>query len=189
MLMFAPRYSEGLEILCSSTSFVFSRPIDLHCFQQVASPEGFTHVKSLILAYGRTDSGEGLFTESSKLRQEQFEAWGKACQSLQNIRHLRELQILLFHRVPGEVSLTQRPWKEDTGRSFMEQRHQTFFDVLGTVNATEFNVMLSWDPTDMLDQRKWPFQLQVQTADEISGAVEALPGSTLEVFDDNDLYI
>ncbi|KAF2438113.1 hypothetical protein P171DRAFT_437195 [Karstenula rhodostoma CBS 690.94] len=179
-------YSEGLKLLYSSTSFVFSRPLDLHCFQLVVSPEGFGHVKSLIIAHGRVDSDEPLFTEHIEYGQERFQKWEKAVHSLHEIRHLQELQVLLSHRVSGEIHPTQRPWRDGAGRTSIERRHQQLFELFETVNATDLTIMLSWNPTDVLSQRNWRFRLMLQTADEINEAGEALMGP--EFLDDQDLY-
>jgi hypothetical protein len=54
MLTLAPRYTESLKILYSTT-FVFEMPEQLHSFQLIASPDGLASVKGLIIAFGRID--------------------------------------------------------------------------------------------------------------------------------------
>ncbi|KAF2872891.1 hypothetical protein BDV95DRAFT_568256 [Massariosphaeria phaeospora] len=56
-------YSEALPILYSSTTFVLSSAMDLHCFRLISSPNGFTRVRGLVITAGRVDWPDGFCSQ------------------------------------------------------------------------------------------------------------------------------
>jgi hypothetical protein len=165
-------YMEALKILYSSTTFVFAMPRDLHCFQVLASPTGLQDLRRIILAYGRVDwHGRGPLHDATR---ESLREFGDAFHGLGRRASLKEVQVWLSHRddvAPGEA---RRPWQEG-GSEEAEKRHQELFDVFGSVSVPDFSIHLTWNPKDVLDQQKWPFKVELQTADEMVIAKEGLP--------------
>ncbi|KAF2675611.1 hypothetical protein K458DRAFT_397797 [Lentithecium fluviatile CBS 122367] len=167
-------YTEALEVLYSSTTFVFAIPMDIHCFQVTASPEGLASVKNLIISFGKIDwPNNGPFHQKDGLRE-----WEDTFHSLDKMPSLRELQIWFYHGGPGqpkELVWARRPWEERMGSEAVEQRHKKLFDLFATAHVPEFTVNLTWKPEDLLSQREWPFRVNLQTYKELFHGILKFP--------------
>ncbi|KAF2032350.1 hypothetical protein EK21DRAFT_87216 [Setomelanomma holmii] len=174
--------------LYSSITFVFLRPIDLHCFQMVVSPEGLASAKRLILAYGCVDwPGSGFVCpRNTPSSQGAFAEWQEAFKNVDKMSSLQALQVWLWHRDSRKLHCTQRPWPTEGGNAIMEKRHQQLFDILSVAVIPNFTVNLTWFPQDVLFQREWPLKVNLQTENEMSRAKSELPYAT--ELDVKDLY-
>jgi hypothetical protein len=172
--MLVPRYSETLEVLYSSTTFVFALPIDLHCLQVTVSPEGLTHMSGLIISFGKVDwSNNGPFHQEGGLKE-----WENAVHGLEKMPGLSELQVWFYHgefNVLKELVWPRRPWGARIEGKAVEQRHQKLFDLFATADVPEFTVNITWKPEDILSQREWPFRVNLQTNDEIYRGMSKFP--------------
>jgi hypothetical protein len=161
-------------VLYASTTFVFAIPMDIHCFQVTASPEGLASVKSLIISFGKIDRPNyGPFHQEEGLRE-----WEEAFHSLGKMPFLHELQIWLYHGGPGqsgELAWPRRPWEVRMGSEAVEHRHKMVFDLFATSHVPDFTVNLTWKPEDLLSQPVWPIRLNVQTYRELFDGMLKFP--------------
>ncbi|KAF1848009.1 uncharacterized protein K460DRAFT_414641 [Cucurbitaria berberidis CBS 394.84] len=159
-------YAEALQLLYSSTTLVFANPTDIYCFQVTASPKGLASVNGLIIAFGKIDwPNNGPFHHEDGLKE-----WEHAFYNLDKMPSLRELQGWFYHgefNNPKELVWARRPWDERMESEAVEQRHKRLFDLFGNVDVPSFTINLTWKPEDLLSQRAWPFEINVQTNDEI----------------------
>jgi hypothetical protein len=178
----APRYPEALKVLYTSTKFVFAQPMDIHCLQELASPEGLASVRTLIIPFGNVDR----WFHWTEVLQE----WNGAFRGLGRMPALRELQIWMYH--PGaekaaEPARERRPWEEKNDSDVGEQNHRELFELFGTARLPDFTVNLTWNPEDVFARREWwPFKVNVLTYDECHGTILQFPYA---VDDPESLYI
>ncbi|KAF1939133.1 hypothetical protein EJ02DRAFT_514009 [Clathrospora elynae] len=167
-------YSEALEVIYSSTTFVFATPMDIHCFQVTALLEGLASVKALIISFGRIDwPNNGPFHQEEGLKE-----WEHVFHGIDKMPSLRELQVWYYHGdfgKPKELVWARRPWEERMGSEAVEQRHRKLFDLFATVDLPKFTINLMWKPEDLLAQREWPFRIDPQTNDEIYRGMMKFP--------------
>lgn len=131
---------------------------------------------TLISISGNIDSrGLDLFRESERLQE-----WEDLINIIQRLSCLRQLQIELggseaypIQRRPWDADealhklfvTTKFPESEAAGIEMYrgyEERHQRLFDLLGTLSPARYTLSLSWTPDDVLAQRKWPFEVELQ---------------------------
>jgi hypothetical protein len=173
-------YLEGLPLFYSTT-FIFEQPLDLYSFQLLASPEGLSNVKRVTIGFGQTDwPSRGPFLSSdTRHPRGSLGEWENAICSLKNMGALHDLHIWLGHRHNLTPELEQRPWGEESGSAILEQRHQRFFDIFGTLDLPSFTIHLTWLPGSVLAQRTWPFTVELHTKEEmIQVLTEELPQHT-----------
>jgi hypothetical protein len=191
MLMAHFSYIEGLSLLYE-TRFVFEMPLDLYSFQACVSPEGLSSVKSLIIALGQIDCpGHGPFLSHLNDNTDytnpggSLEAWENAIGGLKRMTGLQELHIWLGHLHVQNPELERRPWKQHEENDILEQSHQKLFDLFGTVDMPRFTIHLTWKPEDLLSHRKWPFNIELHTKDEMMHVLDyELPVKTEpDIFD------
>ncbi|KAF2679824.1 hypothetical protein K458DRAFT_490259 [Lentithecium fluviatile CBS 122367] len=160
-------YSEALKVLYSSTKFVLAKPADIHCFQEIASPEGLASVRSLIIPFGNV---EWWFYKKDFLQE-----WKGAFCGLEKMPSLCELEIWLYHRQAEESVRERRPWEEKDSSEAAEQSHKELFKLFTTARVPKFTVNLTWNPEDLFWQQELPFKVNLQTYKECSRGISQFP--------------
>lgn len=181
------RYTEALKLIYKCTTFVFTNPRDVHCFQQLAPPQGLHNTCSIILAYGRVDKSFALFSPGSEHHMsDPIDDWVHAYNSFRSIKSLQELQVWLYHSDWRPTWRKARPWKSgDDGNGVLERRQAKLVDLLGGRSVRRCSVDINWGPDDIPKREERSFTMSVRTANEIQKAMHAL---TPPVYDDSDLY-
>jgi hypothetical protein len=156
-------------------TFVFEKPMDLHCFRLIVSPEGLGRVRSILMAINQFDWLISGTSSSEELLNEGNEAF----HDFEKMISLQKLQVWLHHHNYSdfeELDPPPRPWvQKAVGIEAKERKHQKLFDMLGTVQVPNFTVNLTWYPEDIISQRKWPFKINLQTLEKMDRAIWALP--------------
>lgn len=166
---------------------MFEYPRDLHSFQLCASPDGLSCIKSLAIAYG-----PGGYLSCCSLFRDVFYVHGfvehsnrwlheleNAIHGLKEMDKLRKLDIWFGYTQIPSFWLSHRPWDVERGGkgveeriNALEQRHQKILDLFGTLEGVaDFTLHLTWNPEDVVSQRKWAFEVKVYELREMERLV------------------